>query len=543
MSKSAASESTQKIQLLGLAFAGSEFMFEVDMEGQIQFALGSSHQFTGFYLKEISAKSWFDLIAPDDHPLLLALSSGLKPGERQPSIRVTLRRNHEDGAARHASLSAIRLPQTPLRLSCALTTCVETRFAASPREETGLLATDTFVDVSQAIIRDATDAGQLARLTLVQLEGFETALNAMPRDDAIAVRKDLSAALRLESYGGAGATKVATDRYALLRSENSAANRVIEHSQRVCGPSVKPTSQDVRLVGENVQQNVLALNTALNSFREEGPEAAIASFEGVLRDTSQAAALFRDALQCRRFELVFQPIVSLHGNVAHHFESVVQVGGQEGEAEVSRLMHETAYILDFELAITRIVLRSMAQMAKNTRIAISLSARSIQRADFIGAFLGLVAAAPTAKGRLIVEIKDIQEIVELGGVKSAIQRLHEENLKVCLRDFRRLAPTLDYVRHLDIDYLKLGVNFVRDSRGQAKDHVLVRHVAALCRDLKIATIAEGIETGGELEKIRNLGLDFAQGPVFGKSTPSPIWTPRIPASVTALHKSAIEESL
>ena len=111
-----------KQKLLGAAFAACDLIFEVDHEGLITFALGSTQGLVASENGSLEGQCWRNLFSVDDQYLLAALLRGLQSGERKGPLAVTLAPEAHDAVGRPAMLSVFRLPSRDGDpMSCALT--------------------------------------------------------------------------------------------------------------------------------------------------------------------------------------------------------------------------------------------------------------------------------------------------------------------------------------------------------------------------------------------------------------------------------------
>ena len=81
--------------------------------------------------------------------------------------------------------------------------------------------------------------------------------------------------------------------------------------------------------------------------------------------------------------------------------------------------------------------------------------------------------------------------------------------------------SLSYLKNLDIDFIKIDGGFVRDILDSKIDQAMVQAVCTVAQDLGIETIAEHVENEDTLTKLAQLGVDLAQGFVFGRGAPFP----------------------
>ena len=84
---------------------------------------------------------------------------------------------------------------------------------------------------------------------------------------------------------------------------------------------------------------------------------------------------------------------------------------------------------------------------------------------------------------------------------------------------------------------------MRELAGNGRDGVMVRRLVEMCRDLKIRTVAEMVETVEVEDVVRNAGVDFAQGWLFGRPSDKPLPALKPAAAVTpAARRSGASES-
>lgn len=84
----------------------------------------------------------------------------------------------------------------------------------------------------------------------------------------------------------------------------------------------------------------------------------------------------------------------------------------------------------------------------------------------------------------------------------------------------RVFPSLNVLKELPIDVLKLDILFLRKSRDQKRERIVISNIIAMARELGIKTVSEGVEEPEQVDFLRSKGCDLVQGYVFAKPMPA-----------------------
>jgi EAL domain-containing protein (putative c-di-GMP-specific phosphodiesterase class I) len=258
------------------------------------------------------------------------------------------------------------------------------------------------------------------------------------------------------------------------------------------------------------------MRLALDRFIESGAASAASGFEDTVARTLRDSSRFRDIVARSAFQLAYQPVVSLATGELHHFEALARFSKDTSPAETIQLAEDLDMIQAFDLSVVRAIVRELQAQPKTTRIAANLSAHSLMIDGFLEEMLGLVGKA--------------QDLDRANGL---IARLRKAGHVVCLDDFGAGAASLDYLRRLEVDFIKIDGRYIQSMTEGSRDALVVKHLVALCRELGVATIAEMVETDGVARLSRDLGVELGQGWVFSKPLDKPKWKPPAPATKMA----------
>jgi PAS domain S-box-containing protein len=121
--------------------------------------------------------------------------------------------------------------------------------------------------------------------------------------------------------------------------------------------------------------------------------------------------------------------------------------------------------------------------------------------------------------RLVFEITETAALEHFDAALEFGERVLALGCHLALDDFGTGFGSLSYLRRLPFRFLKIDSSFVRDLPRSPNDQALVRSVVAIARELRLETVAEGVEDEATLRLLREYGVDRAQGYLFGHPRP------------------------
>jgi len=244
------------------------------------------------------------------------------------------------------------------------------------------------------------------------------------------------------------------------------------------------------------------------------------------------AAGLRDALEKGRFRLHYQPIVPLNAPERRpvRYEALLRVVYKGGPDQNSELVLPAAFIPAAERyglmgAIDRWVIqaafRDYATAIGRTGalISINLSGNSLSDETllaFIEAQFGEHAFPPD---RVCFEITETAAIQNLRRATDLMTALKRRGSQFALDDFGSGLSSFRYLKTLPVDYLKIDGSFVKDMIQNTHDDALVAAINQMSHAMGVQTIAEYAENQAIVERLRELGVDYAQGFFFGHAAP------------------------
>ncbi len=241
----------------------------------------------------------------------------------------------------------------------------------------------------------------------------------------------------------------------------------------------------------------------------------------VQRRMTLESALRRAVLQ-KDFLLEYQPQVDLDSGEILAVEALVRWKTEDSgivmPGDFIPLAEETGLISE----IGEWVLREGCRQEKEwqdrglarRRMAINLSARQFADRGFLDMVTRVLAETGLDPACLELEITETQVMRQTEGMISLLGRLSDMGIQLAIDDFGTGYSSLSYLKKLPIQKLKIDQSFVRDITVDPNDTAIVVAIINMARSLDLGTIAEGVESAGQLALLRSKGCRVGQGYYF-----------------------------
>jgi EAL domain-containing protein (putative c-di-GMP-specific phosphodiesterase class I) len=243
----------------------------------------------------------------------------------------------------------------------------------------------------------------------------------------------------------------------------------------------------------------------------------------------------RLALQREEFSLHYQPEVSIDGNTIVGVEALLRwhspTRGSVPPGRFIPIAESTGLILPLgEWVIKKACSQAARWRAEGNFPApivmwVNISGKQLS-AGGLNVLIGKALAAANLPAECLgLEVTE-SAIVEGGVVgeraRAELQELHDLGVKIAIDDFGTGFSSLGQLRSFPVDVIKVDRSFVQWVQDDAKDTAITAGLVNLAHSLGLVTIAEGIEHESQLQALRNLGCDQAQGFLFARPGPAEI---------------------
>ena len=230
----------------------------------------------------------------------------------------------------------------------------------------------------------------------------------------------------------------------------------------------------------------------------------------------------RRAVMLKSFALHYQPQINLDTGEIVGVEALVRWRSEDGTTllpgDFIAVAEETGLINE----MGEWVLREGCRQAKAwrdagmhpMRMAINLSARQFSDRSFLEMVNRVLDDTGFDPAWLEMEITESQVMRQTEGMIMLLNQLSEMGIHLAIDDFGTGYSSLSYLKRLPIQKLKIDQSFVRDITVDPNDTAIVVAIINMARSLDLETIAEGVETAGQLALLRSKGCRMGQGFLF-----------------------------
>lgn len=522
-----------------LAFCAADLLLEIDESFVIRFAAGASQSLIGVAPESLLGKSLLEFVASDDAPFITELLKGLAPGSRVDPK--TLRLKRLTGVTPALSLTGYRLPEASGHFLFALRMGAAPVVPESSAEQqvdpqSGLLRKEAFVEAAGKHIRAAGERNNPLKLTLVHTGDLAGMRSRVGAGDADNVVRMMGACLKASAEGGEAAGQLQEGTFGFLHKPDLDVDKItgrIEQILRAADPTgpaalvnASTVNADIATISEQDSARVLlyTLDRFCRSYETGGTfemSSLAENLKQMTRETTQMLNELHVVMTEGKFDIAFQPIVSLETGAIHHYEALTRFDKNLARSpyELLTFAENTGIITEFDLAMTKRALEWLsAQNKKGARhvLGVNLSGRSVANTGLVAALSELLRQSDVPPSQLIFEITESFHIEDLDGTNRFIQSLRQSGHAVCLDDFGAGSAALRYLYALEVDIVKIDGHYVRNAMQTARNQSFLKAVAGLCHDLGIATIAECVEDEASAAMLRDCHIQFGQGYLFGK---------------------------
>ena len=228
-------------------------------------------------------------------------------------------------------------------------------------------------------------------------------------------------------------------------------------------------------------------------------------------------ARIRHALETNAFKLEFQPVISLRGDSAEHYEAFLRLLNSEGEEIAPSEFQSAALESGLAMDIDRwLISRSISLLAQHrnkgadTRLLLNLSSASLQDPEIVKWISALLKDTRLPADALIFQFNDADANNYLKHAKVLTESLQSIHARISLSHFGGALNPYAVLKHLPVDYVKIDESFSADLASPASVEQLKEMIATLHNQGKL-TIISNVNSATMMPTLWQAGVNYIQG--------------------------------
>ena len=236
----------------------------------------------------------------------------------------------------------------------------------------------------------------------------------------------------------------------------------------------------------------------------------------------------RHAMLKNELHLVYQPLFDVANNSIQSVEALIRwQHPQQGfisPLEFIPLAEKFGLINDIGNFVLENALAQLQSWQESNpplkRIAINVSSAQLNEKGFTKQVKQQLDQNNLKPNQLELEITESLLLDHLSEDNQALSILQQQGLEISIDDFGTGYSSLAYIKHLNVDRIKIDQSFVRDLTYNSESYSIVNAIITMGHSLGLKVLAEGIETPQQFALLKELGCDEGQGYLFSRPQPA-----------------------
>ena len=531
--------SSERDRFVAYAFAAAHMFVELDPEGVIRHASGTTSGLIKGDADALTNQKFSQFVDRKDQAYFAEILMRLfQHGRIEPRL---IGLTSKKGKRFDLLMGGLLLPADEQRIFLSFTVPPKTNIKTKApdaadngrRTDTDLLDKRDFGSVAKDKLAVSENMDVNSQLTMLVIDGLDELRNSGDTEKLARVLEKLSAYLRAISFDGTCASELGSEKFGVLHSANVDEKEIKARIAEIIAEEASGTALEVQSFSMDFDSHELsdtdatkALLYSVQKFVDTDPnEFSITSLQSsareMLNDVVSRVNQVREIIDRRNFDVVYQPIVDIYTEDVHHLEALTRITGLASPQAFIEFTEEVGLIEDFDLTLAQRVMEELAEHRRGgwrPRVAINLSARSMNSSLFRKSFEGVMEPFSEVQEQLMLELTETVSVTNFDELNRVLQDYRSCGMQVCIDDVGSGSTSFQSLYDLEVDFLKIDGRFVRAANTNERDMTLLKSIIEVGKKLDTKLIAEQIEDREQAHLMESLGVEYGQGYLYGRPT-------------------------
>ena len=230
------------------------------------------------------------------------------------------------------------------------------------------------------------------------------------------------------------------------------------------------------------------------------------------------------ALEKNQFQMYLQPKINLQTMELDGAEALVRwvhsLRGIVPPIDFIPIFEKNGFIIELDKCIWKQACEFLSHRKKQNLslfpISVNVSRLHLNNDAFIDELLNLIKMYDIEPELLELELTESACLDNEKHFSEIMYKLKSYGFKISMDDFGVGYSSLNMLRHLPVDVLKLDRGFITDTIGNQKGETVIKNVLKMAEELNMKTVAEGVETAEQVAFLKQYGCKVAQGFLYGR---------------------------
>ncbi|MBC3809508.1 EAL domain-containing protein [Undibacterium seohonense] len=406
------------------------------------------------------------------------------------------------------------------------------RLQANSDSTTGLANRSHFISQLQACVEE--ENAPAGSLLIIRLAGLATVNKTLGRNKTDALLKQVGQLLSIHQkhlHDGLAARLNGTDFALLFRREEAVpiARKLLAEIHKIFADVA---NDFVVFIGSGNYEYGISPSSLLAQVDAAvaGAEAAGLSdvhqsaplnIEHAPRSAEEWSKLILRAIEQNWVKLAYFPVTKANGELIHKESALRLMFGGEWfpAARFLPIAERLGLTEKLDLIAIKLALEDLNKTNDNKDIAVNLSAKSIQSAEFRAQLKSIIQSKPAAAKHLWLEIPENGVFANIDAFRMFHSDIAPTGCKLGLEHFGRQFDKINLLHDLKLNYVKIDGGFIRNIDSNEGNQAFIKGVCNIVHRLALLSFAESVTSAAELSAIEQLGIDGATGPEIGRLFP------------------------